>query len=83
MTVDETLKERGGTHGDFKTASFYWDVAFSLMMKSPNWSLLDAHQRRSLLIINDKITRILYGDSKHKDHWHDIQGYAKLSEREL
>ena len=53
------------------------------MRQSTNWPRLDHVQAEALEQIATKIGRLLSGDSKHADHWKDIQGYAKLVEDRL
>lgn len=83
MNIDNTLEERGSTHGDFYRASVYWDIVVDAMHNTPNWASLAPAQRRALTTIIDKTARILHGDYDFIDNWHDIIGYARLVEREL
>ena len=53
------------------------------MHEMPAWRYLEFFQAQSLDAIADKIGRILAGNPDFKDHWHDIQGYAVLVQREL
>ena len=79
-TIGDTLKERGSTHGDFtdhsKIAQGLKRVAYSGVKNE----LLTDIQREALDMILHKVARIVSGNPDHKDHWHDIAGYAKLVE---
>lgn len=86
MEISKTLKERGDIHGDFTYHArmaqalkgvMYGNCGFS------NWAHLNDVQRQALEVIVDKIARILVGNPDFHDHWHDIQGYAKLVEDRL
>lgn len=81
--IEDTLQERGNVHGDYVQASVFADGVKNAMAKTPNWNSMDAYQRQALNVILDKISRILYGDPNFGDHWHDLQGYARLVEKEL
>ena len=80
VAIEETLQERGSTHGDYAKQSKMHDDLLKTMMASDQFLKLNAPQRQALNIIAMKISRILNGDANHKDHWHDIAGYAKLAE---
>ncbi len=75
-TIEETLKERGSIHGEFSINSA---IAQDLkkIVRDNAQSLSDI-QKESLDMIMHKVSRILAGDPNHKDHWHDIAGYATL-----
>ena len=83
MSVEDTLAERGKTHGNFEdmanTTQFFKDE----MRGYDNWNKLDQDQREALDMIVHKISRILNGDPNHADTWHDIAGYAKLVDDRL
>jgi hypothetical protein len=53
------------------------------MRATKNWDVLDHVKREALEHIATKIGRILSGDPNHRDHWEDIQGYARLVEDRL
>ena len=44
------------------------------------YSKLTDVQKQALFMIQHKVARIIAGSSNVADHWHDIQGYAKLAE---
>lgn len=80
----ELLAERKQTHGEYR------DDARAAMRLKDNLAdeinrrvvrgqapLIDI-QRHALDMILHKIARIVTGDAWFKDHWDDIQGYAKL-----
>ena len=43
---------------------------------------LSATQLESMDLILTKIARILSGDPNEPDHWRDIEGYARLANKE-
>ncbi len=83
MSVQETLDERQSTHGDFADHARVTQMLKTVIQNQPGWKNLNAMQRESLDMIVHKIGRILAGNPNHADHWHDIQGYAKLIEDRL
>lgn len=81
MTVQETLSQRKGTHGEFKENASYAQGIKSIYKRSPAWHQMSNEQREALEMIASKISRILSGGFEHKDSWHDIAGYASLGEK--
>ena len=81
--VNETLKERNSTHGDYTVHARITQDLMRVMVAGPNWLTLKDTQRESLHMIAHKIGRILAGDPDHIDSWHDIAGYSVLIENEL
>jgi hypothetical protein len=81
--LEQTLKERGQTHGDYTLQATVAQRLKSDMADTPNWEKLNCAQRESLEMFATKISRILVGNANHKDNWHDIAGYAKLIEDRL
>jgi len=67
---------RNETHGDFAENAFVSQSIKRLYTKNV---LSDVH-REALDMIALKISRIVSGKADVKDHWLDIQGYAKLAE---
>ena len=82
-SIEDTLIARNAVHGDFTddagTAQAFKDV----MRATKNWERLDHVKREALEHIATKIGRILSGNPEHRDHWEDIQGYARLVEDRL
>lgn len=84
VDVDETLKDRERIYGaSFLDQSQIAQSLKTIIRNSPNWKRMRVDQRESLEMIATKISRICYGDPNEVDSWHDIQGYARLIEREL
>ena len=86
-TIDDTLVERGAVHGNFKdNASVAQDLkrvintALNARMMRGQGPIRNIHLE-ALDLIATKISRILSGDAEYSDHWHDIQGYARLAEK--
>ncbi len=55
-----------------------------LLQATPNYnqSLSDS-QHFALVMMTNKMARIVNGDPNYIDNWHDIAGYATLVEQEL
>lgn len=81
-TIQEILKEREKTHGDFFEHATITQAIKSCYKITDSYDSLNSPQRESLDMIAHKIGRILAGNPNIKDHWDDIAGYATLvSER--
>lgn len=73
-----TLMQRGRTYGDFVKQAQITRALKNVMYLQPNWMELDDDMREALEMIQVKVARILNGDAKYFDNWHDIEGYARL-----
>ena len=76
--ISETLQERGNRYGSFEEHARITQNLKRAMADSPNWLKLTDSQRESLEMVAHKMGRILNGDPKYHDSWHDIIGYTKL-----
>lgn len=83
MSVENTLKERGGRYGSFDTHAEYAEKINNVFESSPNWRGMKPDAKEALRIIANKIGRILNGDPEYNDNWHDIAGYAVLVEQRI
>lgn len=83
MTVEATLKERGGRYGTFETHADFAERINQVYESSDNWSTMKPDAKEALRIIANKIGRILNGDPEYNDNWHDIAGYAMLVENRI
>jgi hypothetical protein len=81
--VSATLQQRGGTHGKFTDNAAIAQDLRTRMRAAPNWDKQHPAQQLALDEIALKIARILSdgADPAFAEHWHDIQGYAKLGEQ--
>lgn len=78
--VVKTLEARGDRYGDYSGHAPTSQNLKDEMRRHPGWARLSPDKRESLDMIQHKVARILNGDPEYKDNWHDIGGYAKLSE---
>jgi hypothetical protein len=76
--IEATLQNRGRTYGSFADRARITQAIKRAMVDSPNWNGLTDDQKECLENIAQKVGRILNGDPKHHDSWHDIIGYTKL-----
>ena len=81
--IEQTLSERGGRYGAFIDQGRIEQNIKEVMRNTPNWEKLAPDQKSALEMIAVKISRILKGDPKYADNWHDIVGYAKLVDDRL
>lgn len=80
MSIEKTLATRHNTHGNFADGAKISQALCSVLRTGINWQVMDAPQHESLEMIAHKMARIVSGNPDFADHWHDIGGYAKLSE---
>lgn len=78
--IEATLNDRQTTHGDFTDVAECSQGTLDFWKERQNWDQLTNVQKEALTLIAHKVARILSGNPNHADHWHDIQGYAKLAE---
>ena len=82
MDINETLAAREKTYGDYEKVALISQVIKDILKEGEQYIYLRAYQLESLDMIANKMARIVNGDPKYYDSWHDIEGYAKLvSER--
>lgn len=79
MDINETLLERGKTHGSF-TENAHAAQALKRVIAEHTTERLTDVQLEALDNICQKMARIITGDANHQDSWHDIAGYATLAE---
>jgi hypothetical protein len=76
--IQDTLKERQGTHGSFEDNAAVTQLIKEVMHGAKNWRHLSAPQREGLDLIALKIGRMLTGDHTYLDNARDMVGYAQL-----
>lgn len=81
--VSNTLNARSARYGTFSVQAAISQTMKNLMRQSPNWDSLDPDMAEALDMIQHKIARILNGDPRYADSWHDIAGYATLVDKRL
>ena len=77
--INDTLNQRGKTHGDYEDHALYTQQIKEIIRNSVSYKRLSTDQIETLDMISHKIGRILAGNPDFFDHWHDIAGYATLS----
>ena len=82
MNINETLKQRGKTHGNFSLNASLSQHLKTIIRKETT-VIMALDQTEALEVICAKIARICTGDPNHADSWHDIAGYATLIENRL
>ncbi len=82
MSVEKTLKERGENYGDYSGGSrLRADIMIEIKARylEVNEEEMSEHHAGKILDIVNKLSR-LAATPDHIDSWHDIVGYATLSE---
>lgn len=77
----DTLRQRGSTHGDFSHNADIAQTIKDIMRSTPNWAELPMAVREALDVIALKQSRILSGNWREPDHYHDGAGYFRLAEK--
>lgn len=80
MELESTLKQRHGTHGEFRDNAQVTEDIMDILRAAPQWKHMPAFSKTAIYMIVHKLARIVCGDFSFDDHWKDIQGYAKISE---
>ncbi len=83
MTVEKTLAERGARYGQFIDHATIAQGLQEVLQEAPNYWNLQPDVRQMMIVITDKLARILNGDPEYLDNYHDIQGYARLVESRI
>jgi hypothetical protein len=82
--VQATLDARETTYGDFvEVARVSQELKRVIHQACLRPDDMYGFQKEALDMICSKMARIVCGDPKYKDSWHDIAGYAKLVEDRL
>lgn len=85
QSVSLTLEERGQRYGTFTghaevTQKLKQVIMFELAIRDKK---LQPNMQEALDMICHKIGRIINGDERYADSWHDIAGYAQLVDSQL
>lgn len=79
MNVEDTLTERGKTHGSFIANAITTQRMKDHVHSGDSWYNMSETQREAIEMILVKVGRIANGDPFEPDHWNDIVGYATLA----
>ena len=77
-SIADVIKVRETTHGDFAMKAGFIQEIMENISGLYTWNDLADDQKEAIHMIIAKLSRILYGNPDHVDHWVDIAGYAKL-----
>lgn len=86
MALTDTLAERGKHYegpGGFAATARTSQTIKTAICTGAGFDSLSDPMKEALSMIANKISRIVNGNPRHPDSWHDIAGYATLVEREL
>lgn len=81
--IQKTLDDRALDYGLFCENAAFAQRIKAVMESSPRWEDMEPYQREALDFIASKIGRLLSGDHRKPDTWHDIAGYVMLVEENL
>lgn len=80
-TSQETIKSREPIHGSWREGAELAQQLKGLLSK--NAGSRHGYINEALDRICMKLSRIAVGDPMEVDHWHDLAGYANLTEIEI
>ena len=78
MEVDQILEDREITHGDFEMKAMWIQEIMEHLIGLNAYQNMEADKKEAIHMILVKLSRIIYGNHDHADHWNDIAGYALL-----
>lgn len=81
--IDATIKERGSNYGQWADNARGIQQIKHTFQVQQGWVNLHSYQKEALEMMAVKIGRILAGNPDHADSWHDIAGYAILTEEAI
>lgn len=81
--IDDTLAQRGKTHGDYHEQAEFAGALRELFATAGKWRLLTRVEKDAALMIAVKLSRILTGNPHYADSWVDVAGYATLVVKDL
>lgn len=76
--IDKVLEERGSRYGKFEEHAKIAQALQKVLWSHPNWENMPTDSRQALVVICDKMARMLNGYHDYDDNWVDIIGYATL-----
>jgi hypothetical protein len=79
-TLRDTLAARGKTYGPFEDQAILFDSLLSPALVPLMAAEVHPAYKAAVIMIAQKLSRLLSGDINHTDSWHDIAGYATLAE---
>lgn len=74
--IEQTLDERGKRYGNFESQSMHASRLRNILIQ-PHRNM-PCYMEEALIMISNKLGRILNGDPYYDDSWRDIAGYATL-----
>jgi hypothetical protein len=82
-SIEATLAQRKATHGDYADVSRIYCNLQRAVSEFLNDDSIPPEYRLSVNVILQKISRIAAGNPAFADHWHDIEGYARLAKTKV
>ena len=79
MDTDKLIKERTGQHGSYSSNAKVTLGIIEALQRGEGYYKLSPEQEYGLMMIANKMCRIVSGNPDFKDHYEDIIGYAKLA----
>jgi hypothetical protein len=78
MNLDDILKDKRTTHGDFSETAALSQAIKMLFRRGKNWESMPNDGKESLELLASNIARILHGDASEARHWNHAAGYMRL-----
>lgn len=81
QTSEELVDSRKALYGTFCGRAELTADLMERLQQHPKWPSIPAWGKWALIMLVEKIGRIVEGDPKYDDNWKDISGYAELARR--
>ena len=78
MNIEDLLKERGKTHGDFTDNAEIAQTLKAVIYQGRYYKYRSPVEREAIDMICHKLARAVSAERYHADNFIDIAGYAKL-----
>lgn len=82
-SIEATLAQRKATHGDYADVSRIYCNLQRAVSEFLDDDSVPSEYRLSVNVILQKLARIAAGNPAFADHWHDIEGYARLAKTKV
>lgn len=77
--INSVLTERAETHGSFYMNAGMTQSMERILQQGKTYNHWNNEQKEAAHMILQKLSRAANGDTKHRDTWLDIVGYATLA----
>ena len=77
--ITDILNERGANYGEFSDVAKLTLTVMAMLEEHGGIHRMTHSQQLAVAMIVQKLSRLLNGNTHHRDSWDDIAGYALLA----